>query len=105
MIYVTDNTFEEIVVKSGLPIMVDFWAEWCGPCKAVMPILEELSKEYKTIRFASVNVEESREATSKCGVTSLPTIVVFKDGGLVYASQGLKSKEALREIIEDVLEE
>ena len=78
---VTDQTFEEEVLKSDIPVLVDFWAEWCGPCKMIAPILEELSTEYEgKIKIAKVDVDSNAEKAGQYGVRGIPTLLIFKDG-------------------------
>jgi thioredoxin 1 len=77
---VTDETFERDVLRSEKPVVVDFWAPWCGPCRAVTPILEQLSEEQDKVVFAKVNLDESPEYASRYGVLSIPTAILFENG-------------------------
>jgi thioredoxin 1 len=77
---VTDDTFEREVLQSDKPVVVDFWAPWCGPCRAVTPILEQLSEEQDNVVFAKVNLDESPEYASRYGVLSIPTAILFENG-------------------------
>ena len=81
MVILTDAVFEEKVLKSDKPVLVDFWAEWCGPCKMIAPYLEELAEEFKDkITFAKLDVDANTEFASKYGIRSIPTMIVFKNG-------------------------
>ncbi len=101
IVQVTDDTFETKVLKSSRPVLVDFWAEWCGPCKAIAPILEQLSVEFQDrLDIAKVDVEASQTTAMKYGIRSIPTLILFK-GGVVEAQQvGLVSKEQLQKLLE-----
>ena len=77
---VTDDTFEAEVLAAGMPVVVDFWAPWCGPCRAVAPILEQLSTDYEGVVFAKVNIDENPNYASRYGVLSIPTAILFEDG-------------------------
>ena len=97
---VTDNSFETDVIKSDKPIVVDFWAEWCGPCKQIGPSLEELSEEYAgKIKIAKVNVDENPVSPGNLGVRGIPALFLFKDGELVSNKMGALPKNALNDWI------
>lgn len=101
---VTDSTFEQDVLKSKDPVLVDFWAEWCGPCKMVGPILEELAQEMKgKLIIAKVNVEENPKTPTDFGVRGIPTMILFKDGEPVATKVGALTKEKLKDWIETVV--
>ncbi|HIE17059.1 MAG TPA: thioredoxin [Dehalococcoidia bacterium] len=101
---VDQNSFEEAVLKSQKPVLVDFWAPWCGPCRAVAPIIEELAKEYQgKVDFAKLNVDESPFVASKYGIMSIPTIMVFKGGKPVHQAVGYQPKEQLKKMLENAL--
>ena len=92
--------FEE-VLNSSKPVFVDFWAEWCGPCRAVSPAVEELSKEYEgTVDFAKVNVDDNNELASKYNVFSIPTLAIFQNGKVLAQSAGAASKDKIKSYID-----
>lgn len=98
---ITDSIFDEEVVEADLPVLVDFWAPWCGPCKAVGPILEELSNEYSDkMKFVKLNVDENPEIAEKYRIMSIPTIKIFKKDKIVEDLVGFKSKTEFKKIIE-----
>ncbi len=91
-----ENDFEDEVLKSNLPVIVDFWAEWCGPCKMLSPILEELSDEMKNeINVIKVNLDENQDLAMKYSIRSIPTLLLFKDGNLVDTKVGLLPKSEI----------
>ena len=92
---VSDSTFEASVLKSDLPVMVDFWAPWCGPCRMVVPIVEEIARERNDIKVGKVNVDEQPELASRFGVVSIPTLVVMKNGKIVDQAIGARPKNAI----------
>ena len=103
---VTDQTVEEEVLKSDIPVLVDFWAEWCGPCKMIAPILEELSTEYEgKIKIAKVDVDSNAEKAGQYGVRGIPTLLIFKSGEPEPADQivGAVAKATLKARIDKVL--
>jgi len=103
-IVVTDSNFEEKVVKNTLPVLVDFWAPWCGPCKMAMPVLEEISEEYKEkLVVAEVNVDENSQSSSKFGVMSIPTVVLFNKNVEVGRQVGFSGKQVYEELIKKIL--
>ena len=98
---VTDDTFEAEVLKSDVPVVVDFWAEWCGPCKMIGPALEELAAQYEgKIKIAKVNVDENPASPAMMGVRGIPTLFMFKDGQVVSNKVGAAPKAALQNWIE-----
>jgi len=104
MINVDQSSFERDVLNSQMPVLVDFWAPWCGPCKAVAPIVEELAKEYKgKIEFAKLNVDDAPFVASKFGVMSIPTIMIFKGGKPMQHAIGYQPKEQLKKLLENAL--
>ena len=102
----TDNNFKaEAIEKKGIAV-VDFWAEWCGPCRLIKPIIEQLSEEYnqsEDITIGKLDVDTNQEVSMKYGIRSIPTILIFKDGEIVDKHVGVTSKEALRTKIEKAL--
>jgi thioredoxin 1 len=93
---VTEQTFEEEVLKSETPVIVDFWAEWCGPCHAVAPVLEKIAEERKDeVKLVKVNIDEEQALSQKYGVMSIPTMILFKDGEPAAAAIGAQPKSAL----------
>ena len=100
----TDNKFENDVIRSSIPVIVDFWAEWCGPCKQIGPILEEISNEKKDlINIYKLNVDENSEIPQKYGVRGIPTLMLFKDGKLLDTKVGSLPKNSINEWIDHTL--
>lgn len=101
---VTDDSFEQDVLKAGTPVLVDFWAEWCGPCRQIAPALEELSKDLADkITVAKLNIDENPTTPTKYGVRGIPTLMVFKDGQVAATKIGALAKGKLYEWVESVL--
>jgi thioredoxin 1 len=97
----TDQNFEAEVLKSDKPVLVDFWAVWCGPCQMMGPIVEELAKEMgDKYKIGKMNVDENRETAAKFGIMSIPTLIIFKDGKAVKQLVGVQAKENLKEELE-----
>ncbi len=103
---ITDDTFEGMVIASDIPVVVDFWAEWCGPCKMIAPVLEELASENTdTFKVGKVNVDDNRQTAMKYSVRSIPTLLVFKDGEVADQIVGAMPKDVLKKKILDALKE
>ncbi len=103
-IIVNDENFDDEVLRSDIPVLVDFWAEWCGPCKVVGPTIEALASDYQgKVKVAKLNVDDNPEAAGRFGVRSIPTLIVFKDGAAQEAAVGVRPKGQLAELIEKYL--
>jgi thioredoxin 1 len=102
--HVSDASFEDDVLKSSTPVLVDYWAEWCGPCKMIAPILDEVSSTYEgKIQIAKMNVDENRDIPAKFGIRGIPTLMLFKDGQLAATKVGAMSKAQLTAFIDQQL--
>lgn len=100
----SDATFGEFVKSAATPVMVDFWAEWCGPCKMIAPVVEEIAAEYEgKVQVAKLNVDENQGTPAQYKVISIPTLIVFKDGQEAERSIGFKTKKELKALIDKYL--
>ncbi len=100
----TDQNFPQDVLKSGVPVVVDFWAPWCGPCRMVSPTIEELAKEYAgKVVVGKMNVDENTNTAGQFGVMSIPTVMIFKNGKPVKSVIGAQGKEAYKKMIDEAL--
>jgi thioredoxin 1 len=104
VLHVTDENFEDEIINSDVPAMVDFWAEWCGPCKMVSPVVEELAKEYKgKIKIASLDVDGNRQTPTKFGIRNIPTLIFFKNGEVSQTIIGAQPKSAIDQELKKLL--
>ncbi|QCE34422.1 thioredoxin [Acetobacteraceae bacterium] len=105
LLNVSDAAFEKHVLKSEIPVLVDFWAEWCGPCKMLSPVLEEIAKEFEgKLKIAKINIENELETPTKYAVRSIPTLLLFKNGEIVERQVGALGKSQLSALIKPHLE-
>lgn len=100
-IKITKDNFEEEVIKSELPVVVDFWADWCGPCKMMSPVVDAVAQEMPDIKVCKVNVDEEPDLARRFNIMSIPTLVVIKDGKIADMSVGLTDKSALMQMIKN----
>lgn len=103
LLHVTDANFEEEILKSSTPALVDFWAAWCGPCRTVGPIVEELAGEYNDkVKIAKLNVDDNKQTPSKYGVRGIPTLMLFRNGQVVDQIVGAVPKSKIKELLDKV---
>jgi thioredoxin 1 len=101
IIQVTDDDFEEVVLRSSEPVLVDYWAEWCGPCKVITPLLDEIAAEYgDKIKVAKLNIDDNPATPPKYGIRGIPTLMLFKDGNVEATKVGAMSKSQLTAFID-----
>lgn len=105
MIHVTDESFEDEVLESDLPTLVDFWAEWCGPCRMIAPVIEEIARDYNDrLKVVKMDVDANRGTPARMGIMGIPTLILFKDGKEVERLVGYRPKTALMEALLPYLE-
>ena len=100
VIIITQQNFEQEVLKSDKPVLVDFWAEWCGPCRMVSPIVDEIGEETPGIKVGKINVDEQQALAMQYGVRSIPTLIVFKDGKIAKTAVGARPKAAILQMLD-----
>jgi len=104
IVHVTDDTFESEVLQSGTPVLVDYWADWCGPCKMIAPVLDEIADEYDgKIRIAKLNIDENPNTPPRYGIRGIPTLMLFKEGEVEATKVGAVSKSQLTAFIDSNL--
>ena len=101
---ITDANFDQEVVKSSIPVLVDFWAPWCGPCRMIAPVIEELAKEYAgKVKVCKLNTDESPDSAATYKISAIPTILMFKGGKLVQELVGLQPKEEIKRHLDELI--
>ena len=99
----SNENFNKEVLNSEKPVLVDFWATWCGPCKMIAPIISEISEEFNNkVKVGKVNVDEEKELAIKYGISSIPTVVIFKDGKIAKTLIGFRPKEEIKEVLNNI---
>ena len=99
-IHINQNNFQEEVLNSEKPVLLDFWAPWCGPCRMVLPLVEQIAEERDDIKVGKINVDEENELASRFGIMSIPTLLVIKDGQVVNKAMGARPKDAILALLD-----
>lgn len=101
---ITDQEFDKEVIKSTIPVLVDFWAPWCGPCRMLAPVVDEISKEYEgKIKVVKVNTDENPESASNYQISAIPTLLFFKNGKVIKELVGVLPKEEIKKVLDEIL--
>ena len=104
IVHVTDGSFDDEVLKSDTPVLVDYWAEWCGPCKMIAPVLDEIAKDYSgKLKICKLNIDENADTPPKYGVRGIPTLLIFKNGEEVSRKVGAMAKSKIEEWINEAV--
>ena len=99
--YISDDSFEQVVLQAGVPVLVDYWADWCGPCKMISPILDEVAKEYAgKLKVCKLNIDENQATPPKFGIRGIPTLMIFKNGNVEATKVGALSKSQLTAFVD-----
>ena len=99
--YISDDSFEQEVLQAGVPVLVDYWADWCGPCKMISPILDEVAKEYSgKLKVCKLNIDENQATPTKFGIRGIPTLMIFKNGNVEATKVGALSKSQLTAFVD-----
>ena len=100
VIHITNDNFDELVLKSEKKVLLDFWAPWCGPCRMITPAIEEIGEEYDSILVGKVNVDEEAELANRFGISSIPTLIVMEKGEIVNQALGMRPKDSILKLLE-----